>query len=62
MRVVGAVSRDGGVGVFAEPHRAKRVVHRWADDAAGQVAIGNLGADLAERVAETGHDALRRVG
>ena len=60
--VVGAVGGDGGVGVFAESHRAQRVVHRRADDAAGQVPVGNLGADLAEGVTEAGHDALRRVG
>ena len=39
--VVGAVGGDRGVGVVAEPHRAQRVVHRRADDAAGQVAVGN---------------------
>ena len=38
------------------------MVHRRADDAAGQIAVGDLGADLAERVTEAGHDALRRVG
>ncbi len=38
------------------------MVHRRTDDAAGQVAIGHLGADLAESVTEAGDDALRRVG
>ena len=60
--VVGAVGGDGGVGVLAEAHLAQRVMHRRADDAAGQVPVGNHGADLAEGVAEAGHDALRRVG
>ena len=47
------------------PRRApspQRVVHRRADDAAGQVTVGHLGTDLAECVPEAGHDALRRVG
>ena len=60
-RVVGAVGGDRCVGVF-EAHRRQRVVHRRADEPACQVAVGNLGTDLAEGVAEAGHDALRRVG
>ena len=38
----------------------QREVHRRPDDAAGQVAVGYTGADLAQRVTEAGHDALRR--
>ena len=60
--VVGAVGGDRRVGVLAESHLAQRVVHRRADDAAGQVTVGNVGADLTEGVAEAGHDALRRIG
>ncbi len=43
--VVGAVGGDGGVGVLAQPHRLQRLVHRRPDDPAGQVAVGNRGAD-----------------
>ena len=60
--VVGAVGGDRGVGVLAQPHRGQGVVHRRADDPAGQVALGHGGADLAERVAEAGHDAVSGVG
>jgi hypothetical protein len=38
------------------------VVHRRADDPAGQVSVGHGSADLTERVAETGHDAFCGVG
>ena len=60
--VVGAVGRDRRVGVLAQPHRPEGVVHRRADDLAGQVAVGHSGTDLAERVPEAGHDAVRGVG
>ena len=60
--VVGPVGGDRLVGVLAEAHLAQRVMHRRTDDQAGQVAVGHRGADLAQRVPEAGHDALRRVG
>ena len=60
--VVGAVGGDRRIGVLAESHFPQRVVHRWADDAAGQVTVGNVGADLIEGVTEAGHDALCRIG
>ena len=62
VRVVRPVGGDRRVGVLAEPHLAQRVMHRRPDDAAGQIAVGHRGADLAECVPEAGHDALRRVG
>ena len=37
-------------------------MHRRTDDHAGQIAVGNRGADRAERVTEARNDALRRVG
>ena len=37
-------------------------MHGRADDHAGQVAVGNDGADGTQRVAEAGDDALRRIG
>ncbi len=60
--VVGPVGGDRRVGEVAEPHALQRVVHRRPDDPAGQVAVGNLGAHVAERVAEAGHDAVGGVG
>ena len=46
----------------SRPIARQRLMHRRPDEAAGQVAVGHLGTDLAERVPEAGHDALRRVG
>ena len=60
--VVGTVGRDRGIGVLAQPHRDKGVVHRRADDPAGQVALGHGSANLAERVSKAGHDAVSGVG
>ncbi len=37
-------------------------MHRRTDDPAGQIAVGDHGPDRAERVAEAGHDSLRRIG
>src|ERR1700722_13660506 len=37
--VVGAVGGDGRLGVLAQSHRLKGVVHRRADDLTGQVAL-----------------------
>ena len=60
--VVGPVGGDRGVGV------RRRAPSRAACDASAGRRCGRpgrrraLGADLAERVAEAGHDALRRVG
>ena len=60
--VVGAVGGDRRLGVLAQSHRLKGVVHRWADDLTGQVALGHSGTDLAQRVPEAGHDAVRGIG
>ena len=40
-RVVGAIGGDRLVGPIAEPHGLQREVHRWPDDAAREVAVGN---------------------
>ena len=60
--VVRPVGGDRRVRVLAEPHLVQRVMHGRTDDAAGQIAVGHHGTDLAECVPEAGHDALRRVG
>jgi dinuclear metal center YbgI/SA1388 family protein len=60
--VVRPVGRDGCVCGLAQSHLAQRVMHRRADDAAGQITVGYRGADLAECMPEAGHDALRRIG
>src|SRR4029077_15503372 len=60
--VVRPVGGDRRVRVLAEPHLAQRVMHRRADDTAGQITVGDHRTDLAECVPEAGHNALRRVG
>ena len=60
--VVGPVGGDRRVGPLAEPHRPQRVVHRRSDDQARQVAVGHVGADLAQRMAEAGDDAVGGIG